>query len=219
MGKFRQWIIAAAAVAILSTPVLISERAEASSSGVFNTHEIRRTNLKPFTKWRDALKRFERESAKAPGRCGDLTQNKCRFREWAALIEKLRGLSPAEQMRRVNRFMNRSRYIIDPINWGVKDYWESPGQFFTREGDCEDYAITKYMTLKRLGFDPRKMRIVVLRDLNLKIAHAVLAVEMNGKRWILDNQIEQVVEDTTIRHYLPLYSINEYAWWLHRREG
>ncbi len=219
MGKFRQWIIAAAAVAILSTPVLISERAEASSSGVFNTHEIRRTNLKPFTKWRDALKRYERESVKAPGRCGDLTQNKCRFREWAALIEKLRGLSPAEQMRRVNRFMNRSRYIIDPINWGVKDYWESPGQFFTREGDCEDYAITKYMTLKRLGFDPRTMRIVVLRDLNLKIAHAVLVVEMNGKRWILDNQIEQVVEDTTIRHYLPLYSINEYAWWLHRREG
>ena len=50
--------------------------------------------------------------------------------------------------------MNRSPYIVDPINWGVKDYWESPGQFFSRKGDCEDYAIAKYLTCAGSDFQP-----------------------------------------------------------------
>jgi predicted transglutaminase-like cysteine proteinase len=61
------------------------------------------------------------------------------------------------------------------------------------------------------------MRIVVLQDMNLNIAHAVLVVELNGKSYVLDNQISQLVTDDQISHYRPIYSINENAWWLHRR--
>lgn len=32
---------------------------------------------------------------------------------------------------------------------------------------------------------------------------------------ILDNQGDRVLLDTDIRHYRPIYSINESAWWLH----
>ena len=61
------------------------------------------------------------------------------------------------------------------------------------------------------------MRIVVLQDLNLKIAHAVLVVYVDGEAWILDNQITQIVTADTILHYRPLFSLNEDSWWIHRR--
>ena len=61
------------------------------------------------------------------------------------------------------------------------------------------------------------MRIVVLQDENLRVAHAVLVVYHQGRTYVLDNQITQVVTDDRIAHYRPIYSINEQSWWLHQR--
>ena len=60
------------------------------------------------------------------------------------------------------------------------------------------------------------MRIVVMNDMNLKSAHSVLVVYLDGEALILDNQIAQVINAKRIRHYKPIYSINERNWWLHR---
>jgi predicted transglutaminase-like cysteine proteinase len=60
------------------------------------------------------------------------------------------------------------------------------------------------------------MRIVVRQDLNLKILHAVLVVYLDGQPLILDNQIKQVVHASRLRHYKPIYSINQKNWRLHR---
>ena len=98
----------------------------------------------------------------------------------------------------------------------MRDYWATPKQFFDRNGDCEDYAISKYISLRNLGLPVEDMRIVVLNDLNLKIAHAMLVVYLDGEALVLDNQITQVINARRIRHYKPIYSINERNWWLHR---
>jgi len=112
--------------------------------------------------------------------------------------------------------MNKRRYVVDPVNWGMRDYWSTPRQFFAKFGDCEDYAIAKYLTLKQLGVPVTIMRIVVLQDLNLRTTHAILAVYTGDGIIILDNQIEQTVQASVISHYMPIFSINEEAWWLHR---
>jgi predicted transglutaminase-like cysteine proteinase len=112
--------------------------------------------------------------------------------------------------------MNRKRYVIDPTNYGVPDYWASPVQFLHLNGDCEDYAIAKYLALRELGYDDEELRVVVLDDLNLGVAHAVLAVYSDDDVLILDNQIDTVVSANVIRHYRPIYSVNERHWWLHR---
>src|SRR5690606_27447095 len=114
-----------------------------------------------------------------------------------------RGLGRGRQIEAVNEFMNRKRYIIDPRNYGMPDYWATPRQFLDRDGDCEDYAIAKYMSLRDLGVDPAAMRIVVLQDMNLKVAHAILVVWLEGKPLVLDNQIRSVVEAGVVRHYRP----------------
>ncbi len=182
----------------------------------FDSTEVRSTNLKPFTKWATAIARYRGEVAQAKKEtCGAKTLNKCNYDKWMQFLDGLKGKDRVTQIRAVNDYMNRAPYITDPVNWGVKDYWESPGQFMARFGDCEDYAIAKYLSLKLLGYNEKDMRIVVVKDLNLKIGHAVLVIFYKGNPYILDNQIKQVVPAATIKHYLPVYSINAYSWWRH----
>ena len=62
-------------------------------------------------------------------------------------------------------------------------------------------------------------RLAAVKDLNLKVGHAILAVYHDDRIDILDNQIKIVVDSRKIRHYEPVYSINEKAWWRHRAPG
>ncbi|TNF38829.1 MAG: hypothetical protein EP315_00610, partial [Gammaproteobacteria bacterium] len=136
-------------------------------------------------------------------------------RRWHEFLGSIRNLPALEQIRRVNAFANQQQYILDIENYGVEDYWATPRQFLYNNGDCEDYAITKMLSLKQLGFDVSRLRIVVLQDTNLRIPHAVLAVDIKGDILIMDNQIEEVISHQHIVHYVPIYSVNEKQWWMY----
>jgi len=180
---------------------------------LFDSHERRSTRLKSFPKWTGMLKKYDNE---VTGKECSPSNQKCLLKKWNSFLSSLQTASPLQQMKEINHYLNQTPYIIDQINWGVPDYWATPYQFYIKNGDCEDYAIAKYMSLKALGFNPREMRVVVLMDNNLNIHHSVLAVWLNERIYILDNQIQQVVEDKKIHHYKPIYSINEKHWWRHR---
>jgi len=184
---------------------------------LFGSLEQRLDGLSMFPKWQGAVSRHFDESRLPDTGCEPGPFTRCHLREWAAFLDGVRGIDRRRQIEAVNAFMNRRRYVIDPRNYGMPDYWATPRQFLSRDGDCEDYAIAKYMSLRDLGVDPAAMRIVVLQDLNLGVAHAVLVVWHDGRPLVLDNQIDAVVEDRVINHYRPIYSINERHWWLHRR--
>ena len=221
----RKLILAAAL--LVATPV----PAVAAPAGIFGTNETRHSTIGTFRKWTEMLARSTGGGQRASpvrtpgpaggrlaqsGRCNPNSPVGCTRPSWPRLIESLRGLDRSEQIRTVNRELNRIPYVTDQQNWGVSDYWATVDEFLEYDGDCEDYAIAKYMALKAVGFPPADMRIVVLQDLNLGIPHAILAVR-DGNRWlILDNQIKEVMPDTAIVHYRPIYSINEQNWWLHQ---
>ena len=208
---------AAAAITLLGEP-LIAQRAVAQQAvpGIFGSVEVPNKGLQPFPQWAGALQRFFEEAGKAQQGCTPSATNKCHYATWAKLITDSKAKDIGAQIQGVNDFMNQAPYVVDMINWGVNDYWSSPGQFFEKFGDCEDYAIAKFLTLRALGVPSANMRIVALTDLNLKVAHAIAAVYISGKILVMDNQIKPVVDSTTIKHYLPLYSVNEEGWWLHR---
>jgi len=77
--------------------------------------------------------------------------------------------------------------------------------------------------IHRLGMPGRNCTVVArqlldrqpIKDLNLKVGHAVLVVYLNSRIYLLDNQIKQVVEANSVYHYSPVYSINENNWWRH----
>ena len=216
-GRASRVVALSAGVALVGVALFaVPETGLAATPSLFGTREIAKTDLEPFPKWTDSLERFLRERAENKGPCKKSATNKCYYTTWGKFMKSLKGKDRLEQVHAVNAFLNGAKYIVDPINWGLKDYWETPGEFFAQFGDCEDYSVTKFLTLRLMGFKSEQLRIVIVEDLNLKVAHAILAVYLDDKILILDNQIKQVVDSTTIRHYRPIYSVNQDGWWLHK---
>jgi predicted transglutaminase-like cysteine proteinase len=181
----------------------------------FGTTETRREGLTPFKKWTRVLDQHVIDEIEVPRAC-QKADRPCPWNEWQRFLAQIRGREGLARLDAINRYMNRFRYVSDLANWGIEDYWETPNEFLNRDGDCEDFAIAKYYSLRALGMSDDQLRIVVLHDFNLRIAHAVLVVLEGGKAWVLDNQIDQVIDAERIRHYRPYYSINASAYWLHR---
>lgn len=140
----------------------------------------------------------------------------CRYRDWLQFLDTLRELSRSNQLAAVNGYVNARPYVADEKNWKMQDYWATPGEFFARSGDCEDFAIAKFFSLKHLGWRDDELRIAAVKDVKLGTGHAVLVVFHAGRTWLLDNQLARVTDLATIRHYQPVYSINESHWWVHR---
>lgn len=134
---------------------------------------------------------------------------------WGELKAKAETLSILEKLRLVNQFWNRWPYRTDKELYHKDDYWAAPYEFLERSGDCEDYSIVKYYTLKELGVSIDDMRIVVVRETIRNIGHAVLAVYCGEEIYILDNLSDAVRSSYRIRNYIPQYSVNEKHRWVY----
>lgn len=182
----------------------------------FVNHEVRSDNIAIFPRWTGMLSRFNKEARSLDTVCGAQTHTPCKLKAWQSFLDGLRKEPLLERLKGVNRYINTYPYVDDILNWGFDNYWETPYEFQRRSGNCKDYAIAKYMSLRALGVPADAMRVVVLKDLNLGgIIHAILVVSAGGKSYILDNQIKQVVSTDRVYHYVPIYSINENHWWQH----
>lgn len=177
---------------------------------IFGSIELFSAKTTRFPKWLGMLDRFQDGNKQ----CESAT---CTTKGWKEFIAGLQGKDLKTQISEVHREFNRRPYILDIKNWGEEDYWETPYQFLKKSGDCEGYAISKYFVLKALGVPVEDMRVVALQDLNLNLGHAVLVVYVGDQPMMLDNQIASVVPANSIKHYNPVFSINEAGWWLHRR--
>ncbi len=204
---------AAFAIVVLWSLAAAAATGDAQATPLFGTREVGNPNIGRFPKWTDVLARIKRMDTNA--NCDTNTFGSCPYRDWQAKIASLRGKTPIEQMNEINSFANHWDYVTDQVNYNIDDYWATPRQFLYRNGDCEDYAIIKWASLEALGFNPSSLRIVVVKDQNLNVDHAILAVYIDGKILILDNQVRQVVDSASIRHYKPIFSVNETGWWMH----
>jgi len=106
-------------------------------------------------------------------------------------------------------FVNSTPYVSDMKNYGVKDFWASPHEFFAYGGDCDDYAIAKYIFLRHLGFPAEDLRIVFVLTGKRHQLHSVLIVRLKGNEYVLDNLIDTVRPITQIETLQQLVSFNE----------
>jgi predicted transglutaminase-like cysteine proteinase len=191
--------------------------ANADSANLFNTVEFKSKKLTSVPKWVNLLDRMLDENKKLDA-CSK-NQKMCDdkfFKQWLNFIAQAKLIKDDEELLdSVNAFFNDWEYIVDMENWNVSDYWEIPREFLEMSGDCEDYAIIKYYTLKKLGYDTNKLRIVILKDVVRNGAHAVLAVYKNDSVYILDNLSTIALTDDLLTQYVPYYSINENNKWIH----
>jgi predicted transglutaminase-like cysteine proteinase len=136
--------------------------------------------------------------------------------DWDALIDGLAGADAMTRIEEVNRFVNDVPYVDDRRNWGVADRWAAPAEFFAQGGDCEDFALAKFVSLYRLGFNVARLRMVLAKDQRKRLDHCFLAVYLGERAYVLDNQIKTVTPHEAISHYRPLCSFNDHRLWMHR---
>jgi predicted transglutaminase-like cysteine proteinase len=164
-----------------------------------------------WVKWRGVESEIDKEA-------GTLAQ--CRYQtescsssaalRFLTLIDDVRNKSGRDKLDAVNRMVNSAiRYTSDFEQHGVADVWSAPlATFASGRGDCEDYAIAKYVLLREAGVAADDLRLLLVRDTSIHQDHAVLAVREDGRWLILDNRWTIVPESSEVRQLTPLFSID-----------
>jgi predicted transglutaminase-like cysteine proteinase len=141
---------------------------------------------------------------------------------WNALLLELDGQDIKEQLYRVNRFFNRQAFVDDIEHWNKKDYWATPIEFIaTGGGDCEDFSIAKYFSMRALGVPAAKLRLMYVKAIRYDMAHMVLAYydKPNAIPLVLDNLNKKILPANIRRDLLPVYSFNGEGLWTAKEQG
>jgi predicted transglutaminase-like cysteine proteinase len=111
----------------------------------------------------------------------------------------------------INRAINLAiQPISDLSQWGVPDRWSAPlATLTTARGDCEDYAIAKYVALREAGVSEEDLRLLIVRDITIGEDHAIVAARIQEKWIVLDNRRFVLLEDIEMPYLLPLFVLNE----------
>nr|WP_225579164.1 transglutaminase-like cysteine peptidase [Pseudomonas sp. PDM14] len=155
---------------------------------------------------------FDQILQNAEKRYGNLGLGKGRIEAWRELIDSSDTLAERDKLVTVNRFFNRQlRFSADQQNWQQEDYWATPIEALLKgAGDCEDYSVAKYFTLRRLGIPSEKLRITYVKALRYNQAHMVLTyyAEPGAPPLVLDNLIGEIRPAAERKDLLPVYSFN-----------
>src|SRR5712672_868386 len=127
--------------------------------------------------------------------------------QFLAIVDIGRNLEGRARLGEINRAINlKLKPKSDLALYGEEDVWTSPlATFAIGAGDCEDYAIAKFVALQEAGVSPDDLRIVILRDDHREEDHAVVAARLDGNWLMLDNRHMVLVEDQLVRRYRPVF--------------
>lgn len=144
-------------------------------------------------------------------------------RDWGNALAVFQGGSEQQKLRDVNEYFNRKlRFEDDQKLWGQVDYWATPIEALLKgAGDCEDYAIAKYFSLKFLGVPVEKLRITYVKariggaGSNIVQAHMVLTYypTPDAEPMVLDNLISEIRPASRRGDLLPIFSFNSEGVW------
>ncbi|MBL8446826.1 MAG: transglutaminase-like cysteine peptidase [Zoogloeaceae bacterium] len=143
---------------------------------------------------------------------------------WRRLFADADGHDDIEKVRRVNAFFNRRiQYESDDMVWNQPDYWATPLETLGRGmGDCEDFAIAKYVSLEALGVPRSKLRLIYVRAQiggpasGIVQAHMILGYypEPAADPLILDSLISEIRPGSRRPDLIPIFSFNAEGLWV-----
>ncbi|RXJ71885.1 sulfate adenylyltransferase [Veronia nyctiphanis] len=145
-----------------------------------------------------------------------------RTKAWQTLVTDNQHLPDEEKLHLVNAFFNQLHFVDDLVLWGQEDYWATPIEMIgSNAGDCEDFTIAKYFTLRELGIDDDKLRLIYVKALNLNQFHMVLAYypRPGDDPLLLDNLDPEIKDASKRQDLFPVYSFNGSRLWLLKERG
>ncbi len=138
--------------------------------------------------------------------------------DWEAMLSASRNLPEADKLKRINEFFNRRILFEDDTTvWKQIDYWATPLELMGKgAGDCEDFSIVKYFSLREMGVDREKLRLTYVRariggpDSKISQAHMVLTYypAPDAEPLVLDNLISDIRPASRRTDLTPVYSFN-----------
>ena len=151
---------------------------------------------------------------------GDYARRRVSF--WNDLIIDSQHVDELEKLRIANDFFNELAFVNDIDHWGEEDYWATPVQMLASNGgDCEDFSIAKYFTLREMGIPAERMRLTYVKALELNQAHMVLTYFATpaSDPLVLDNLDTAIRPASDRKDLLPVYSFNGSGLWLAKSLG
>lgn len=140
------------------------------------------------------------------------------IRDWFNVLNILKGGGEQQKLKDINEYLNRKlRFVDDQTNWGQADYWATPVESLMKgAGDCEDFAIAKYVSLKMIGVPVTKLRITYVKarigGVNSPVtqAHMVLTYYStpDAEPLVLDNLIGEIRPASRRPDLIPIFSFN-----------
>lgn len=145
-----------------------------------------------------------------------------RVAAWQNIINNNASEKVETKLTKVNDFFNQLIFIDDIKLWGKEDFWATPLEFIgVGAGDCEDFSIAKYFTLRELGIAEHKLRLVYVKAIALDQFHMVVAYypTPSSVPLLLDNLDSEIKPATERPDLLPIYSFNANKLWLMKQKG
>ena len=143
---------------------------------------------------------------------------------WRNVLTQSAGLTEEVRLRRVNDFFNRRvRFDEDSTIWGQSDYWATPLETLGRaQGDCEDFAIAKYVTLKLVGVPSDKLRLTYVKariggpQSTIVQAHMVLSYypTPDAEPLVLDNLVSDIRPASRRPDLTTIFGFNADGMWV-----
>ena len=133
--------------------------------------------------------------------------------QFLAIVDNAKAREGRARLGEINRAINLAiRPMSDLAQHGAIDVWSSPlVTFASGAGDCEDYAIAKFVALRHAGISPDDLRIVIMRDTIRGEDHAVAAARLDGHWLMLDNRRMAMIEDANVSNARPTFVIDQYG--------
>jgi predicted transglutaminase-like cysteine proteinase len=142
-----------------------------------------------------------------------------RIADWHELIKNQLNASTQEKISAVNSFINAQiQYRSDMDGYGLVEYWATIQEtLLAGTGDCEDYAIAKFQTLRMLGVPSEQLRLMHVVT-NTKQQHLVLVFTgtERSRGFVLDNLTNEIIASARRKDLTPIYSFNEEWLWVGR---
>jgi predicted transglutaminase-like cysteine proteinase len=165
-----------------------------------------------FDKWQDVKRAIVAEMAVLQQcRAGIAPCASPAALQFLAIVDHARmqdGLARAGDINRAVNLMVRP--VDDIVQYHAEDVWSSPLQTLTSgAGDCEDYAIAKFVALGEAGVAPEDRRLVILRHRFLQEDHAVVAVRVASGWRLLDNHGFVMRDEAQYAAFRPLFVIDD----------
>lgn len=144
--------------------------------------------------------------------------------QWKNLSKLMPTLSPEKKLQYINGFFNSWPSESDLNNFGMEEYWASPEEFLEKgKGDCEDYAIIKYLALRYHSWPTEDMWVLLVMDNKTEEKHAVMVARAGDKTFILCNLSRPayllIPEKLYMQNFSPLFAVNDHGVWMFARSG